>query len=121
MSRILVVDDDDLIRTVVTERLRRTGFEVVAAADLAEARAAVARALPDAALLDIRLPDGDGTDLLRELVADSTVACAVIMMTSVPGALAVMWRSSSRPSIPGMRMSERTTSTGSACRPAAAA
>lgn len=80
MARILVLDDDDLIRAVVTERLERGGYEVAAAQNLAEARAAVARAYPDVALLDIRLPDGEGTELLRELVGDADVPC--LMMTA---------------------------------------
>ena len=58
-ERILLVDDDDLIRTVVTERLRRRGYEVSAAGCLADARAALKGWQPDAALLDIRLPDGN--------------------------------------------------------------
>ncbi len=79
-ERILVVDDDDLIRNVVAERLARRGYEVSAARSLTEARAAVAGAHPDAGLLDIRLPDGEGTELLEELVSEAEVPC--IMMTA---------------------------------------
>ena len=77
-ARILVVDDDDLVRTVVAERLKRGGYEVIAVGDLAHARAAVAGAHPDAALLDVRLPDGSGTELLRELAGDGDVPCVMI-------------------------------------------
>lgn len=77
-ERILIMDDDDLIRTVVAERLKRRGFDVTTAKTLAEARAAVQGAHPDAALLDIRLPDGLGTELLEELVADDDVPCVMI-------------------------------------------
>ena len=79
-ARILVVDDDRLIRTALAERLGRRGYDVVAAGSLAEARAAIATSSPDIALLDIRLPDGVGTDLLRELVAETDAAC--VMMTA---------------------------------------
>ncbi len=79
-ERILVVDDDDLIRNVVSERLARRGYEVSTARTLAEARAAVAGAHPDAGLLDIRLPDGEGTELLQELVSEGEVPC--VMMTA---------------------------------------
>jgi DNA-binding NtrC family response regulator len=77
-ERILLVDDDDLIRTVVTERLRRRGYEVSAAGCLADARAALKGWQPDAALLDIRLPDGNGTELLEELTAEGDVPCVMI-------------------------------------------
>ncbi len=79
-ERILVVDDDDLIRNVVAERLARKGYEVSTGRTLAEARAAVAGAHPDAALLDIRLPDGVGTELLEEFISEGEVPC--IMMTA---------------------------------------
>ncbi|HSR41700.1 MAG TPA: sigma 54-interacting transcriptional regulator, partial [Longimicrobiales bacterium] len=78
-ERILVLDDDDLIRTVLAERLGRRGFDVVTAADLASARALVRDALPDLALLDIKLPDGEGTELLTELQEDDVPS---IMMTA---------------------------------------
>ena len=77
-ERILLVDDDDLIRTVVEERLKRRGYEVVAARTLAEARKAIKGSFPDAALLDIRLPDGNGTELLEELTAEEAVPCVMI-------------------------------------------
>jgi DNA-binding NtrC family response regulator len=79
-ARILVVDDDHLIRSALAERLERRGYDVVAAGSLAEARAAIATSSPDIALLDIRLPDGVGTDLLRELVSETDAAC--VMMTA---------------------------------------
>jgi two-component system, NtrC family, response regulator AtoC len=79
-ERILILDDDPLIRAVVTERLERRGFEPVAAASLAEARRLAASASPDAALLDVKLPDGEGTEILQELVAGDDVPC--VMMTA---------------------------------------
>jgi DNA-binding NtrC family response regulator len=77
-ERILLVDDDDLLRTVVAERLKRRGYDVSAASRLAEAREILKRTHPDAALLDIRLPDGEGTELLEELTEDGDVPCIMI-------------------------------------------
>jgi two-component system, NtrC family, response regulator AtoC len=78
-ERILLVDDDDLIRTVVAERLKRRGYEVTAARCLADARNALKGSFfPDAALLDIRLPDGSGTELLEELTAEEDIPCVMI-------------------------------------------
>jgi DNA-binding NtrC family response regulator len=79
-ARILVVDDDRLIRTVISERLTNEGLEVIAADCLEAARTALKDFTPDVALLDIRLPDGVGTDLLQELVAEGQTSC--IMMTA---------------------------------------
>jgi DNA-binding NtrC family response regulator len=79
-ARILVVDDDRLIRTVISERLTNEGLEVIAADCLDAARTALEDFTPDVALLDIRLPDGVGTDLLQELVAEGQTSC--IMMTA---------------------------------------
>lgn len=78
-ERILVLDDDKLIRTVIAERLERRGYDVAVAATLAEGRARAEEALPDVGLLDIKLPDGEGTELLTALRADD-VPC--IMMTA---------------------------------------
>ena len=77
-DRILLVDDDDLIRTVVEERLKRRGYDVTAARTVGEARKALKGSFPDAALLDIRLPDGNGTELLDELTGEEDVPCVMI-------------------------------------------
>ena len=65
---------------MIAERLAREGHQVVTATTLAQAREAVAQQTPDLALLDVRLPDGEGTDLLRELAAEGETA--VVMMTA---------------------------------------
>ncbi|MBI4541957.1 MAG: sigma-54-dependent Fis family transcriptional regulator [Gemmatimonadetes bacterium] len=77
-ARILVVDDDDFFRLIIAERLGGLGYDVGQAGSLAQARALVAEAPPDVALLDVRLPDGDGTELLAELVRDTDAACVMI-------------------------------------------
>ena len=77
-ERVLVVDDDKLIREVVGERLERRDYEVATAASLEEAREAIPAFHPDIALLDIKLPDGEGTELLVPLSRDSDVPCIMI-------------------------------------------
>ena len=64
---MLVVDDDEGVRGAVMATLARLGHEVRTAGSLAGARAAWAERAPDAMFLDLRLPDGDGMDLLTEL------------------------------------------------------
>jgi two-component system, NtrC family, response regulator AtoC len=79
-TRILILDDDALIRTVLSDRLERAGHAVRVAGSLAEARALLRTGVPDLALLDMKLPDGEGADLLPELVDELDVPC--IMMTA---------------------------------------
>jgi DNA-binding NtrC family response regulator len=78
-ARVLVLDDDDLLRSIIAERLSRSGYAVTAVNTVAKARAEIARETPDIALLDVKLPDGEGTDLLPEL-AEAETPC--VMMTA---------------------------------------
>lgn len=68
-GRILVVDDDEAIRTVVSEALRRDGHLVAAAASAAEQRALMESFAPDLLITDVILPDGNGLDLVPEWLA----------------------------------------------------
>jgi len=68
-GNILVVDDDNAIRTVVAQALKRAGHRVTTAASLAELQREVARGLPDVLVTDVVLPDGNGLDLVGELTA----------------------------------------------------
>ena len=63
-NKVLVVDDERLVRWSLTQRLRAEGMDVIEAGTAAEALQARA---PDAAILDYRLPDGDGLSVLRRL------------------------------------------------------
>ncbi|WP_425229668.1 nitrogen regulation protein NR(I) [Sphingomonas sp.] len=69
MSRILVIEDDAAIRTVVAQALRRTGHEVEAVETLAAADRALAAAAPDVLVTDVVLPDGNGLDHLANVAA----------------------------------------------------
>jgi DNA-binding NtrC family response regulator len=82
-ARVLVVDDEKLIRVWLEAHVGDAGYELTVAADARTARAAFADRLPDAVLLDLRLPDGDGMSLLREfLEADPDL---VVVMLSAHG------------------------------------
>jgi len=67
-GRILVVDDDAAIRTVVREALRREGHVVETAASLAEQRRLMASFAPQVLVTDVVLPDGNGLDHVPELL-----------------------------------------------------
>jgi two-component system, NtrC family, response regulator AtoC len=77
-ARVLILEDDDLLRQVTAERLEREGYSVVAAASVAEARALLDKQTPDLAILDIQLPDGLGTDLLEELTRSGDTVCVMM-------------------------------------------
>jgi len=64
--RVLVLDDERLVRWSLSQRLRADGIEVTEASTAAEA---IQAAPPDAAILDYRLPDGDGISVLKKLRA----------------------------------------------------
>jgi two-component system OmpR family response regulator len=68
-ARLLVIDDELTILELLSESLRFAGFDVVAAANGAEAVRAAARDRPDLVLLDVMLPDGDGFEVLRQIRA----------------------------------------------------
>ncbi len=67
MTTVLVVDDEPVIRRALVERLEEEGFHAVGAGSLAHARTALANEPVDAMLLDLKLKDGDGLDLLEEV------------------------------------------------------
>ena len=69
-GRILVVDDDAAIRTVVREALRREGHIVETAASVAEQRKALASFAPQVLVTDVVLPDGNGLDIVPEMLAE---------------------------------------------------
>lgn len=67
--RILVVDDDAAIRLVVAESLRRDGYDVRLAGNLADQRRELDEFKPELLITDVVLPDGNGLDALPELLA----------------------------------------------------
>ena len=64
---VLIVDDDRLTRWSVARILTRVGYRVQEAATTADGLSAIAGDRPDAVLLDIVLPDGDGFSMLRTI------------------------------------------------------
>lgn len=77
---VLVVDDEANIRDLVSQYLRREGFEVTQASSGEEALDSIARAMPDLVILDVRLPGIDGFETLRAIRRTSDVY--VLMLTA---------------------------------------
>lgn len=76
--QVLVVEDDESVAAGVCDGLSRAGFEARRVATGAEAVAAVSAAGPDFVLLDLGLPDMDGTDVCRAIRARSQVPIIVV-------------------------------------------
>ena len=82
MTSILIVEDDDLIRSVLVKALTGAGYAALEAVDGATARSILATISDiDLMLLDIGLPDVDGLELLRE-ERDRGFSAAVIILTA---------------------------------------
>ena len=79
MPSVLIVDDEPNIRSSLEGALGREGYQAEAVPDLASARARLRESF-DFVLLDVRLPDGSGVDLLAEIM-DGTPDTVVIMMS----------------------------------------
>lgn len=65
-ATVLVVDDEETARMVVSQFLRSKGYEVLEAGTLADARSVISKGVADIIILDVRLPDGYGPHLLTE-------------------------------------------------------
>jgi two-component system response regulator HydG len=78
---VLVVDDDDEIRNLCATIVSNIGYVPLVASSGQEARAILSERKPDLVLLDLRLPDGDGTDILKE-IKSSYPGTEVIIMTA---------------------------------------
>jgi two-component system, NtrC family, response regulator AtoC len=78
--KLLLVDDDEPFRRVLSGELERAGFVVAAAGSGAEAVSKIATVQPEVVLLDLRLPDMNGLDVLKA-IRESGDDCDVIMLT----------------------------------------
>lgn len=80
MPRILVVDDDTQVRETMESLIGRRGYDCVGVADLSAARTALADGGFDVAFIDVRLPDGNGLDLLP-YIKEMATSPEVIILT----------------------------------------
>ena len=83
MAKILLVEDNELNRDMLSRRLIRRGYEVVMAVDGEEALASAAREQPNLILMDMSLPKIDGWEATLRLKADPSLsAIPVIALTA---------------------------------------
>ena len=83
MAKILLVEDNELNRDMLTRRLERRGFQVVSAVDGRGGIALGEQEAPDLILMDMSLPDVDGWEATRQLNSSSqTRAIPIIALTA---------------------------------------
>jgi len=83
MPRILLVEDNEMNRDMLSRRLERRGYTVVCAVDGQQGIEAVVREKPDLVLMDMSLPVVDGWEATRRLKADPSVrGIPVIALTA---------------------------------------
>jgi two-component system, NtrC family, response regulator AtoC len=78
-KKVLIVEDEVLFARAVAKRLQKEGYECEQAETIADGRLIHKQLQPDLVLLDMRLPDGNGLDLLSEFVTNGT---PTIVMTA---------------------------------------
>jgi len=78
-KRVLVVDDEQSMQEMLGILLRKEGLDVCTAGSRAEAASVLARSAVDLVLTDVRLPDGDGIEVLRHVKAGSPETAVVVM------------------------------------------
>jgi two-component system response regulator PilR (NtrC family) len=79
VKRILIVDDEQSMRELLAILLKKEGFDVATAGSRREAAVALAGAGVDLVLTDVRLPDGDGLEILRHVKAASPGTVVIVM------------------------------------------
>jgi two-component system response regulator AtoC len=81
MKSILIIEDDPLVRKTLTSQLAKRGFEVMAAETGEGGVRSYAENNPDLVLLDVRLPDVDGLEVLRR-IKDKNRRAIILVMTA---------------------------------------
>jgi DNA-binding response OmpR family regulator len=80
---VLVADDEDDIRSLVSFRLKRAGYDVITAADGEEALVLATTRLPDLVVLDMMMPKATGLEVMRSMREQSTTKdIPIILLTA---------------------------------------
>ena len=108
-GRILIADDDAAIRTILVELLRGEGYEVLEAKSGNEVLRIVPVEEPDLLLMDLRMPEQDGIQIMRRLATQDLPVNNIIMMTafgtSSASSCRASWRAPNRTRRPSVSAS----------------
>ncbi|MBI3455170.1 MAG: response regulator [Candidatus Rokubacteria bacterium] len=86
-ARILIVDDDPVVRETIRDSVGHLGYATREAGSAEEALQEIAKQLPDLILLDVRMPGITGIDLCRQLKADQATHLVPIVLLTAQGEL----------------------------------
>jgi len=91
-NRILLVDDEDLLRWSIKTKLEHWGYEVIEAETAAQGLQRYQEEAPNLVILDIKLPDGSGIDVLKKIKEQEPNAIVIIItaQTTVDNAVAAL-------------------------------
>jgi twitching motility two-component system response regulator PilH len=92
MPKVLIVDDSTTVRELVSDQLRKSGFEVIEAVDGDEAIAKLQTNIPDLVITDIVMPRKNGYELTRWIKSEPSLKhIPVVMCTSKSEEFDVYW------------------------------
>ncbi len=66
-SKVLIIDDEEKLRNLLTRLIKLEGYSVVETGNLKTGLKAIEKEDPDVILCDVKLPDGNGVDFIREV------------------------------------------------------
>src|SRR5437870_2900511 len=81
-KKVLVVEDDSFISTLITTEIQKSGYEVQSAHDGPHALLSAREEKPDLILLDLLMPEMDGFQVLEKLKADTVTASIPVIVLS---------------------------------------
>ncbi len=85
MKKVLVVDDSNVLRKIVSFNLQKEGYEVLEARNGVEALQLVEKTAPDLIILDVMMPEMDGFEVLRRLRADPNFRTIPVIILTAKG------------------------------------
>jgi DNA-binding response OmpR family regulator len=80
--KVLIADDDKVFVELVSARLRAKGYKVVSALDAMQAFMLAIREVPDAILLDVNMPAGNGLEVLKKLKGSAKTGTIPVIIVS---------------------------------------
>lgn len=84
MNKILIVEDDDFLRTLESEKFTKEGFEVLNAASEEQMKGILAQTVPQIILLDLMIPGIDGFQIVEQLKTnDATKQIPIIVFSNL--------------------------------------
>ncbi len=81
MNKVLIIDDEEKLRSLLARLIKLEGFSVIEASTLKQAFKTISREEPDVILCDVKLPDGNGIDFIKEIKSKYPIP-EIILLTA---------------------------------------